>query len=345
MPGVPDTAVIICGHLDGTVSVGDFGNDRNSIILPGNTSRVCSLSVGEQGKEVLAIYEHSSPVLWDTTTGEKIRTFQGLSGQTICSASFPENTWFAIGSNDRFLRLWSRNDPQPVASIPLYNRHVTCCSAVPDGSLLAVCFHDGTIWIYRMPGSDLVREFRGHKKTITSCTISPDGRRLATISWDGTTRLWRIPEGEIVRTWDAHQGRIVALAGPANNLIATVTTDGIARFYEGMNGTPVRTIDLYTPHIRAAAISDNGTCFASAGENATIRYGMSVTEAWLQQVRTWAHRSGVAGSYRIIQDSSTGDGTARVVSSGSRICIFSGHFPGIQVLLPAVQSPVTAPSS
>lgn len=266
-----DGSFITCGHADGTVSVRYPGVNRSLCKFPGNHNPVCSLAISKEGGEVLAIYEQSLPVLWDIVTGTKIRTFMSHSGHTVCTAMSLENRWFAIGSNDHMIRFWNQNESLPFAKLPLYNRQITCCSVVPDGSLFATCFHDGTIRIYRMPGAHLIREYKGHKKTITSCAITPDSTRLATVSWDGTTRLWQIPNGDILRTWDVHNGRIAALAGPAGNLVATVTGDGIARIYDGSDGTLIRMIDLYTPLIRAAAMSADGTFLASAGMNATLR--------------------------------------------------------------------------
>ncbi len=267
-----DGASAACGHADGTVSVAGTGDERVRHLPAGSPDPVRLVAFGPDNRECLVMHDKALPVLWDTETGARLRSFSGHAGVCTCCAIFTECRWFAIGSSDHTLRFWDWREAVLATAIPLYNRHITCCSASPDGQYLAAGFNDGTIRLYSLPGHKLAKEIKGHKKTITSCIFSQDGNRLATVSWDGTTKLWRIPSGEIVRTFDAHAGGIAALAGPGEgSLIAPVTRDGIARVHDTGDGSLIRTIDLYTPKVRTAALSPDGMYLACAGADASLR--------------------------------------------------------------------------
>ncbi|MCK9580549.1 MAG: WD40 repeat domain-containing protein [Methanoregula sp.] len=265
----PDGPAIACGHADGTVSVVRHEDGDGLAIFAGNHSPVRSLAFSPDGTELLVMYEEGAPVLRDLAGATKRRTFTGNAGRAVCTAA--ADRWFAFGSSDRMIRIWTWKEAAPAAAIPLYNRHITSCSQAPDGSILAAGFHEGTVRIYRMPEGKLLREYRGHKKTVTSCAIAPDGSRLATVSWDGSTKLWQLPDGGILRTLDAHTGGIAGLAGPDGTLVIPVTRDGVGRLIDAADGTTLRTIDLYTPDVRSAALSADGMYLAITGADSSLR--------------------------------------------------------------------------
>jgi len=267
----PAGSVIACGHADGTVSVAGAAGTGSPGILCGNGGPVRSLAFTAEGTGLLVICGQAPPALWDLAAGTKTRVFSGSSGRSACSAVSSGGGWFALAGDDHMLRCWKMDEPLPAAVLPLYSRQVTCCAAGTEGNLLAAGCNDGTVRIYCMPEGRLLWECKGHRKTIASCAVSPDGNRLATAGWDGTTKLWRLPGGEILRTLDAHAGGIISLAGPAGTLIATVTEDGFARVIDVSGSDTVRTIDLYTPAVRAAAMSADGTYLASTGADGTLR--------------------------------------------------------------------------
>lgn len=265
----PAGQAIACGHTDGTVSITLCDERGAPSLIPGTGSPVRSIVPDAGATKLLIVYEEGAPVLFDLPSMTQCRTFTGMTGRVVCTAAAARH--FAIGDNNRMIRVWSPDGAAPVAEVPTYNRRITSCAIAPDGCLLACGFHEGTVRLYRVPDARLLREYRGHKKTITSCTIAPDGGRLATVSWDGTTKLWRMPDGGIVRTLDAHAGGIVSLAGPAGTLVVPVTRDGVARLVDASDGTTLRTIDLYTAEVRSAALDGGGTFLASTGADSCLR--------------------------------------------------------------------------
>jgi WD40 repeat protein len=267
----PGGSPVACGHADGTVSVIGCVENCTPRLFSGTGSPVCSLTFSPAGTELLVLCEQADPVLLDIAAGTSIRQFAGPAGRAVCHAVSAEGGWFVIGSDDQRLRCWSWREPVPAAILPFPRRHITCCSPVAGGSLLAIGFQNGRVRICRMPGGEFIRECGRDKKPVTACALSPDGTRLAAVNWDGTAWLWRLPEGEVLRTLDAHAGGIAALAGPAGSLIAMATGDGVARIFDGSDGTLLRVIDLYTPSVRAAAMSHDGTYLASAGADGSLR--------------------------------------------------------------------------
>lgn len=259
-----------CGHDDGSVSFVRPG-DSAPRVLAGSGSPVRSLAFLPGGDRCLVVHGNGRAVLCDPRTALPVRTFTGPAGQAVCSAVPPGGGWFAAGGSDHMLRWYDLSGEKEPVVLPLYSRSITCCAASPDGRFLAAGFHDGSIRILGIPGPALLREVKGHRKPVITCTFSPDSTRLATAGWDETVKLWHVPDGQILRTFDLHAGRVAALAGPAGTLLATVTEDGTARLIDGTDGRTLRTIDLYTPVIRTAAMSPDGSLLAATGTDASLR--------------------------------------------------------------------------
>ena len=143
-----------------------------------------------------------SAVLYDTNTGEEIRTFQGHA--PINAVAFSPNGKFiaTTGWGDNAAILWSletgerlrmfKADPVQVAS-PGASIDIGLGSSLAFSSNseeLLAGLHDKMAISWNVHTGDRLRTFQGHKFDVNSVAFSPDGKQVLTGANDNTAALW-----------------------------------------------------------------------------------------------------------------------------------------------------------
>jgi len=163
----------------------------------------------------------------------------------VASVDFsPDGKRLLTGSNDRGLRLWSRNG-ELLTKTQL------------DGRVLRARFVGGPLpgtplRIVSTSGDHTVRLFddrlqpllvlRGHSDLTWSAQLAPDQRQLVSSSWDGTARIWDLydPERPLLL---GHRAPVRALARLPDGHIVSVADDRTARIWDLETGR-ARAFDL-----------------------------------------------------------------------------------------------------
>lgn len=191
-------------------------------------------------------------VVFGSTEGNRLTGHQGAVIGIDISA---DGEFFATSSNDKTVKLWSR-DGQLQHSLP-HDSTVLSVAFSPKGQPLATGSLSGELRVWNLD-STLVRRIQAHEgpiwsiafspdgppmmasggnKTIKlwqrdgtlaltipiasptySLSFSPDGQTLATAMLDGTIRLWS-RQGELLQVLEGHQGSVwhVAFCSPSGD--------------------------------------------------------------------------------------------------------------------------------
>ncbi len=205
---------------------------------------------------LLAVPDFLRVLIFDTTTGELVRSLDGIHS-TVCRCAFsPDGKWLTTCgaktlcfSNVATGTCSIDNGPQPFLAVA-YTR---------DGKALVSGDAAGTVWMSTLPRGVRVLKFAWHTRDVTQIAFSPDYRRLATASLDGTCKVRdctaRNPnDWKEIRTlrgngtgfeavaWSA-DGKMLAVGNDAEVLVWSAETDQVLHTLN----TPGKGLLAFTP--------------------------------------------------------------------------------------------------
>ncbi|MCC7206834.1 MAG: protein kinase [Anaerolineae bacterium] len=292
----------LSGHTNWVVAVGirpdgraaiTFGRDRNIIVWDLDTGQEIRRFGSDQilGPEALAaafspdgryvltnngalpgLYPDQVPLLllWDVTTGELARTFQGHTegiggiafspdGQRVLSGAFRgELILWDVATGDVLERFGGNNaDWRTMPSDIAFG---------PDGRLAYVKRMDGALTIWdlerRTPMHRLGETYPGESWAWTQLAVSPDGRMVASVLADGRMGLWDAHTGAALGPLAAW-GFGVAFSPDSRYLLSGDVP--ALRLWDLQDGAQVGVFDAELPVAGFALSPDGATLYATAG--------------------------------------------------------------------------------
>ena len=131
--------------------------------------------------------------LFNSLTGELLRTFSehtlGLNG---CEW-FSNGKYFVTWSDDKFIKLWDVEHDKCVSTLSCHKSFAFSLAVHPTTDILICGNYDGNIRLMDVRSPSRINNmlFNAHTKPITSISCSDDNYILSS-SYDGYTRLWDI---------------------------------------------------------------------------------------------------------------------------------------------------------
>jgi WD40 repeat protein len=209
--------------------------------------------------------------LWDTRTGQHLRTFT-TKAWAACVALSPDNRWLAAGSGwgvdgggfyrqERrgSLQVWDVASGHALFSLEDFPLNVWSVAFSPDGQLMAAAIGDytetagsfGLVRIWDTTHWQVVRNLRGHKYCVWSIAFSADGTRLASASGrrgkdiPGEVILWDVRTGQEVWRLSDQGGGVLGVAfSPDGRRLAMGGTSGTVSL---LDGTPLAETPAHQP--------------------------------------------------------------------------------------------------
>ena len=195
----PTSNLLACGDSEGTLYVWDVQQQRIQHAFKAHDGWIKSMAFSLNEKRLVSI-RTTGPVarLWDTESGEPIKTFP----ERICAFAFsPCSTLIALGKGKEIL-LWDIEHRETVLSIPQPKDSwfPFALAFSPCGRYLA----SGAWWLrgfgikkcpvllWDVESGENIAAFRGHPTDIQCLAFSPDGTILASGGYGGTITLWDV---------------------------------------------------------------------------------------------------------------------------------------------------------
>lgn len=203
-----------------------------------------SLSFSADGRQVAAGYGSGAVILWDVTSGEPIRTFEGLTDGIddlhITSEGVLAKTYPA-GALAEALTLWDI-ETGTLLRQQVLNTFGNETALHPDGHSIAITLAGAPVTILDLQTWETTREFYGHGSIQYTANFSADGRWLLTGSVDDELRLWNMEDGsEIRRMSGLNSAQLVGLIrSPDDRTVLTQQLDGPLALWDLQTGAMLR---------------------------------------------------------------------------------------------------------
>ncbi len=255
-------------------------------------SQLRSLAFSPDGQLLAAGGEDNTIGLWQSRTGDLLRTLEGHSS-SIRSVTFsPDGYLLAAGGEDKTVRLWHVERGQLIYTQSMFNSHAECLAFTPDGGLLASGGWGEAIDLWRVTEGYLHKVASLPTGFVHSIVFSPDGQILAAGCYDGTVRLWNVSQRRLVRTLEGYPNFVHSVAfSPDGQRLAAGGGSPTILVWRVQDGRLLDTLEGHTNFVHSVAFNHDGQILASGSEDKTVRL-WRVRDGSLLHV-LYEHTSGV----------------------------------------------------
>jgi WD40 repeat protein len=174
--------------------------------LPGNASRVTSITFSPDGERLISASEDGAIKIWDARTSEDLRTIPGYTGPIVSLAFSGDGGQLVSASRDGSINVYDASARQEVRTLMGHSSTVTDADFSPNGAWLATASFDGNIKIWDVVSGKEVRTLVGHDSAVTCVSFNHDGTQLASASRDGYIGIWDAMSGEAIQFHFKHSG-------------------------------------------------------------------------------------------------------------------------------------------
>jgi WD40 repeat protein/tetratricopeptide (TPR) repeat protein len=178
-------------------------------------------------------------VLWDASTGRKIRTLHGHKESIQGLAFSPNGKWLATGSADRTAKVWEVKSGKELVSVGGHLGAVNSVAFSRDGRQVASASGkgekgsgakgQGEVKIWAAATGRVLRTLGGHTGCVWCVAFSPDGRHLATAGADSKVAVWDGRTGQLKQLAPYTDLKINSLAFSPDGKLLAITAGAILK--------------------------------------------------------------------------------------------------------------------
>ena len=249
-----------------------FAQDEPYMLIDRHGGDVFSVAFSPDGHTLASGSKDYTIRLWDTRTGEHLRTLEGHGGDVNSVSFHPDGHTLASGSEDHTIRLWDTRTGEHLRTLEGHGGGVNSVSFHPDGHTLASGSKDHTIRLWDANTGEHLKTLEGHGGGVNSVSFHPDGHTLASGSKDHTIRLWDANTGEHLKTLEGHGDSVFSmLFHPDGHIIVSTGGHGAIHLWDANTGEHLKTLEGHTRWAYSVSFHPDGHTLASTGGDEAIR--------------------------------------------------------------------------
>jgi hypothetical protein len=259
--GMPSAKFIerLVGHM-GTRSAAPATMDV-SLAWGHDVGGVWSLAYSPTGRELATGGVDGVIRVWNTYTGESLRSFAATGGPVLDIAYSPGGRQFATGTESGPVHLQDVYDGELIRTLTGHDAHASSLAYSPTGRHLVTGSNDGTARVWDVASGATLVTFSDHEDLVACVSYSPDGRHVASVSYDDTARVWSATDGSPVRVFP-QEGLLQATAYSPDGRLATGGDDATVLIWDPTAGTVLVSLEGRNYGVESLAFSPDGRFIA-----------------------------------------------------------------------------------
>jgi WD40 repeat protein/transcriptional regulator with XRE-family HTH domain len=257
----PKGTLLATGDTRGEIHLWEVSAFKKMLSLKGHEGWIWSVSFSpgrgaspeETGQMLASSSQDRTIKLWDTHTGQCLKTLQGGDYVTQSVEFSPDGKILASGNRDATVRLWDVRTGECLKTLRGHTQNVWSIAFSPNGRTLASGSLDRTARLWDVHTGKCLQTLSGHTNSVFSVSFSPDGKTLASGSSDRTVRLWNVHTGQCLNTLQGHDDGVwsVAFSPMTGETLASGSDDRTIRLWNAHTGQCLNTLQGHDYSVRS----------------------------------------------------------------------------------------------
>ncbi|KAJ7919139.1 WD40-repeat-containing domain protein [Mycena leptocephala] len=168
--------------------------------LSGHTMSISSLKFSPDGSKLASSGADKIIKLWDTYTGDVLRTLVGHTEGISDIAWSNDGDYLASASDDKTIRIWDMKVGTEIKTLLGHTNFVFCVNYNPTSNLLVSGGFDETVRVWDVARAKSLKVLPAHSDPVTSVSFNHDGTLIVSCAMDGLIRIWDADSGQCLKT-------------------------------------------------------------------------------------------------------------------------------------------------
>lgn len=211
--------------------------------------------------------------IWNSETGQEIRTFTGHTGGNVWKVAFSsDNKWIVSCGSDKSIKLWDLETGQIIRTFDGHTDKVVSVSFSSDDKWILSCSDDKSIILWDVETAQIIKTFLGHTTPITHASFSTDDKLIASCSYGKRLRLWNVETGQQIRFFRSHADAVRRVLFSSNNkIIISVSRDKFIKIWDVETGQEIKTLMRHLKAIPDVSLSSDNKRIVTCSRDRTVK--------------------------------------------------------------------------
>lgn len=263
------------------------------------------------GKMLVGALSEMTIKLWDSQTGETLKTLEGHRAAVKSIAITSDGQTLISGSSDKTIKFWDLKTGRVTRTLT-ETHGIQEIILSPDGqSLLSIAndhefdLDDVKIKLWDAKTGKLIRDFYPSREVLRPVIFSRDGKTVISASPDNSIKLWDVRKGIRMLTLKSHTARLHSLATTPDGLfLASSSHDGQVKLWNFPDRKFIRRIPVETDFALLKFSPDGRILAIGTGRDVQL-WNWRIPEKYHSIAGSWALDFTPDGQTVLVNNSST----------------------------------------
>lgn len=191
-----------------------------------------SVAYGKTGNEILVWHHSNEALVWDNSTGRKLKAFKGnTSGSEVVAFTGDGRMNVSVGENDTVV-LKDTLTGETLKTLTGHKGFVTAVAINHEGTLALSGSADRTAILWDTEKGTPLHVLEGHEGRVLSVAFHPVGGNLLTGDENGTAIFWNAKSGKKGRVFSKIKGPLNSVSFSQGGEVAMLIAPGTATLWD-----------------------------------------------------------------------------------------------------------------